>query len=245
MSHLTHLSHSGSVHRQNDSYVKYESFCPCSDPLWLKWVKWLIWVFLWGNCQKVGCEAKWKSVTLGSTCKESLAPLYGVTTGCILLSSCSDLHCLTRCRACSCTYHAYRTFSFSFFPDISGHMKVRELSNGGLWSKMEICYITQKSGTFVFVFVETFENFEKLVKEFRSLVIVCTQVSNTDMESFFFFSPQKLLVFEDSLPIQYTIEDEYQVKTKSVLGSSDNVALMKRLKSIRCTQISHCEQVWL
>ena len=27
--------------------VKNESFCPCSDPLWLKWVKWLIWVYLW------------------------------------------------------------------------------------------------------------------------------------------------------------------------------------------------------
>ena len=25
----------------------FDSFCPCSDPLWLKWVKWLIWVFLW------------------------------------------------------------------------------------------------------------------------------------------------------------------------------------------------------
>ena len=24
----------------------FESFCPCTDPLWLKWVKWLIWVFL-------------------------------------------------------------------------------------------------------------------------------------------------------------------------------------------------------
>ena len=47
MSHLTHLSHSGSVHGQTDSKIcKNESFCPCSDPLWLKWVKWLIWVFL-------------------------------------------------------------------------------------------------------------------------------------------------------------------------------------------------------
>ena len=24
----------------------FESFCPCTDPLWLKWVKWLIWVIL-------------------------------------------------------------------------------------------------------------------------------------------------------------------------------------------------------
>ena len=48
VSHLTHLSHSGSVHGQSDStHVKNESFCPRSDPLWLKWVKWLIWAFLW------------------------------------------------------------------------------------------------------------------------------------------------------------------------------------------------------
>ena len=25
----------------------FESFCPCTDPLWLKWVKWFTWVFLW------------------------------------------------------------------------------------------------------------------------------------------------------------------------------------------------------
>ena len=24
----------------------FESFCPCTDPLWLKWVKWFTWVFL-------------------------------------------------------------------------------------------------------------------------------------------------------------------------------------------------------
>ena len=24
----------------------FESFCPCTDPLWLKWVKWLIWAAL-------------------------------------------------------------------------------------------------------------------------------------------------------------------------------------------------------
>ena len=39
---LTHLSHSGSVHGQDDSKmsVQNESFCLCSDTLWLKWVKW-------------------------------------------------------------------------------------------------------------------------------------------------------------------------------------------------------------
>ena len=33
--------------KMTQKYVKNESFCPCSDPLWLKWVKWLIWVFLY------------------------------------------------------------------------------------------------------------------------------------------------------------------------------------------------------
>ena len=28
--------------KMTQKYVKNESFCPCSDPLWLKWVKWLI-----------------------------------------------------------------------------------------------------------------------------------------------------------------------------------------------------------
>ena len=32
--------------KMTQKYVKNESFCSCSDPLWLKWVKWLIWVFL-------------------------------------------------------------------------------------------------------------------------------------------------------------------------------------------------------
>ena len=32
--------------KMTQKYVKNESFCPCSDPLWLKWVNWLIWVFL-------------------------------------------------------------------------------------------------------------------------------------------------------------------------------------------------------
>ena len=31
--------------KMTQKYVKNESFCPCSDPLWLKWVKWLIWFF--------------------------------------------------------------------------------------------------------------------------------------------------------------------------------------------------------
>ena len=32
--------------KMTQKHVKNESFCPCSDPLWLKWVKWLILVFL-------------------------------------------------------------------------------------------------------------------------------------------------------------------------------------------------------
>ena len=30
----------------------FESFCPCTDPLWLKWVKWIIWVFVWFTRRK-------------------------------------------------------------------------------------------------------------------------------------------------------------------------------------------------
>ena len=36
VNHLTHMSHSGSVHGQKtQKCVKNESFCPCSDTLWL------------------------------------------------------------------------------------------------------------------------------------------------------------------------------------------------------------------
>ena len=47
MSHLTHLRHSGHYTDKKTHFLHIlESFCPYTDPLWLKWVKWLIWVFL-------------------------------------------------------------------------------------------------------------------------------------------------------------------------------------------------------
>ena len=39
--------YSVSLHIQKDSFLHiFESFCPCTDPLWLKWVKWFTRVFL-------------------------------------------------------------------------------------------------------------------------------------------------------------------------------------------------------
>ena len=39
----------------------FESFCPCTDPLWLKWVKWLIWVFL---CTIIPIYWRWLSAII-------------------------------------------------------------------------------------------------------------------------------------------------------------------------------------
>ena len=46
--------------KMTQKYVKNESFCPCSDPLWLKWVKWLIWVFLSWICREL-CQGNFPS----------------------------------------------------------------------------------------------------------------------------------------------------------------------------------------
>ena len=47
VNHLTHLSRSVSLHGQKTHFLHiFESFCPCTDPLWLKWVKWFTRVFL-------------------------------------------------------------------------------------------------------------------------------------------------------------------------------------------------------